>query len=30
MLVYVYAESWMESELDPLEAVCNNLCTALK
>ena len=26
----MYAERWVVSELDPLQAVCNNLCTALK
>ena len=29
-LVYMYAECWVESQLDPLQAVCNNLCIVLK
>ena len=29
-LVDMYAERWMVSEFDPLSAVCNNSCTALK
>ena len=27
--MYVYGERWMESELDPLQVVRNNSCTAL-
>ena len=27
--MHVYGERWMESELDPLQVVRNNSCTAL-